>query len=295
MKKLLCLLTVMPALAFGQAPVFDSANFAVNADNNVILAEQMLTLNSINLIQNTELILQKGEAAAETAHKASVIASWADSIAKAAQTLQKATEYVELAGKIKDAIGDPMQIVGLLDDKLLNDKLGDTLGDLSALSTSVRDFSETGFVLKEGVKDLYSSPIDFKNPIESFEHLDDRMEGRDPLLKYSVVDASFQYFVDDQAGAKEQVKATAEGVKKIMTKKPTNQIDAQHKANELAAAKINSDIAFQNSMRQFMGLQAAHIENQNVQDREFKEYAELLALKLKKNKEESEAALRQSF
>jgi hypothetical protein len=119
---------------------------------------------------------------------------WADKLATLHNTLTTVRENLEVAIRVKNAIGDPSQIVGLLDDALLDGALSE--------SGIVQTFQELGGLVAEGaavgseLKILLGEPISLDAWMNAGRNGGFRAltYNPDPLAKYRAVEYAYQRY-----------------------------------------------------------------------------------------------------
>jgi hypothetical protein len=121
-------------------------------------------------------------------------AQWADKLATLHNTLFTIRENLQIAIMVKNAIGDPSQIVGLLDEALLDGALSDS-GILDTLN-------ELGGIVLEGgqisyqLQNLLGTPINldgWKNAARG-GNFNSFIYNADPLAKYRAVEFTYQRY-----------------------------------------------------------------------------------------------------
>ncbi|HEY5813745.1 MAG TPA: hypothetical protein VIT23_13950, partial [Terrimicrobiaceae bacterium] len=119
---------------------------------------------------------------------------WADKLATLHNTLTTVRENLEVAIRVKNAIGDPSQIVGLLDDALLDGAFSE--------SGIVQTFQELGGLVAEGaavgseLKILLGEPISLDAWMNAGRNGGFRAltYNPDPLAKYRSVEYAYQRY-----------------------------------------------------------------------------------------------------
>lgn len=119
---------------------------------------------------------------------------WADKLATLHSTLTTVQQQLETANQVKQAIGDPVAAIGLIDNGLLSGYLqdsgiADTLSDLAGIAAQGAQLSET-------IQDLFH-PINisgWKNLGTSFEGIASFRDPSDPLKQYRAVENAYSRF-----------------------------------------------------------------------------------------------------
>jgi hypothetical protein len=125
-------------------------------------------------------------------------AQWAEKLATLHNTLTTAREHLETANLVKQAIGDPVAAIALIDNGLFSGYLedsgiSDTLGELAGIAQEGAELSST-------VQDLFQ-PINldsWKNlaldTTRSFDGIASFRNPSDPLRRFRAVDNAFSRF-----------------------------------------------------------------------------------------------------
>jgi hypothetical protein len=123
---------------------------------------------------------------------------WADKLATLHSTLTTVQQHLETANQVKQAIGDPVAAVALIDNGLFSDYLqesgiGDTLGELV-------DITQQGVELSATVQQLFS-PINisgWKNlssdTTARFDGMASFRDASDPLKRFRAVENAYSRF-----------------------------------------------------------------------------------------------------
>jgi hypothetical protein len=119
---------------------------------------------------------------------------WAEKLATLNNTLTTVRQQLETANQVKQAIGDPVAAIGLIDNGLFSGYLQesgitDTLSDLAGIA-------EEGVKLSGTIQELFQ-PIDisgWKDLHTSFNGISSFRDVRDPLKQYRAVNNAFSRF-----------------------------------------------------------------------------------------------------
>lgn len=119
---------------------------------------------------------------------------WAEKLATLNDTLTTVRQQLETANQVKQAIGDPVAAIGLIDNGLFSGYLQesgitDTLSDLAGIA-------EEGSKLSGTIQELFQ-PIDisgWKDLSTSFNGISSFREVKDPLKQYRAVNNAFSRF-----------------------------------------------------------------------------------------------------
>ncbi len=119
---------------------------------------------------------------------------WAEKLATLNNTLTTVRQQLETANQVKQAIGDPVAAIGLIDNELFSGYLQesgitDTLSDLAGIA-------EEGMKLSGTIQELFQ-PIDisgWRDLNTSFNGISSFRDVRDPLKQYRAVNNAFSRF-----------------------------------------------------------------------------------------------------
>lgn len=119
---------------------------------------------------------------------------WAEKLATLNNTLTTVRQQLETANQVKQAIGDPVAAIGLIDNGLFSGYLQesgitDTLSDLAGIA-------EEGAKLSGTIQELFQ-PIDisgWKDLSTSFNGISSFRDVKDPLKQYRAVNNAFSRF-----------------------------------------------------------------------------------------------------
>jgi hypothetical protein len=121
-------------------------------------------------------------------------AQWADKLATLHNTLTTVREHLETANLVKQAIGDPVAAIALIDNGLFSDFLQDsgitdTLTDLAGIAAEGMEVSAT-------IQELFE-PIEisgWKDVSTTFDGVASFRDPRDPLRRYRAVETAYSRF-----------------------------------------------------------------------------------------------------
>ncbi len=121
-------------------------------------------------------------------------AQWAEKLATLHNTLTTVRQQLETANQVKQAIGDPVAAIGLIDNGLFSGYLQesgitDTLSDLAGIA-------QEGVQLSGTIQELFQ-PIDlsgWKDLNKSFNGISSFRDAGDPLKQYRAVNNAFSRF-----------------------------------------------------------------------------------------------------
>ncbi len=170
-------------------------------------------------------------------------AKWAEKLATLHNTLTTVREQLETANMVKQAIGDPVAAIALIDNGLFSGYLedsgiGDTLGELAGIAQEGAELSAT-------VQDLFQ-PIDLDswkglalNTTRSFDGIASFRDADDPLRRFRAVDNAFSRFEILLGRAQNKRKVLNHQISRLNTQLKGAQDDAevQKLAGSLTAAQ----------------------------------------------------------
>ena len=125
-------------------------------------------------------------------------AKWAEKLATLHSTLTTVQEHLQTANQVKQAIGDPVAAIGLIDNGLFSGYLedsgiADTLGELAGIAQQGAELSATVSELFEPIN-LDSWKNLSSNTIQNFEGIASFRDSSDPLKRFRAVDNAFSRF-----------------------------------------------------------------------------------------------------
>ncbi|MBE2204079.1 MAG: hypothetical protein IAE94_07065 [Chthoniobacterales bacterium] len=158
-------------------------------------------------------------------------AQWAEKLATLHNTLTTVQEHLETANQVKQAIGDPVAAIALIDNGLFSGYLedsgiADTLGELAGIA-------QTGAELSATVSELFE-PINlnsWKNlstdTTRSFEGIASFRDSSDPLKRFRAVDNAFSRFETLLGRAQNKRKVLNRQIARLNTQLKNAQDDAE--------------------------------------------------------------------
>ena len=125
-------------------------------------------------------------------------AKWAEKLATLHSTLTTVQEHLQTANQVKQAIGDPVAAIGLIDNGLFSGYLedsgiADTLGELAGIAQQGAELSATVSELFEPIN-LDSWKNLSSGTVQSFEGIASFRDSSDPLKRFRAVDNAFSRF-----------------------------------------------------------------------------------------------------
>jgi len=123
---------------------------------------------------------------------------WAEKLATLHNTLTTVREHLETANMVKQAIGDPVAAIALIDNGLFSDYLedsgiADTLGELAGIAQEGAELSATVTELFEPIN-LDSWKNLATDATRSFDGIASFRDPGDPLKRFRAVDNAFSRF-----------------------------------------------------------------------------------------------------
>jgi len=170
---------------------------------------------------------------------------WAEKLATLHNTLTTVRQQLETANQVKQAIGDPVAAIALIDNGLFSGYLedsgiGDTLGELAGIAQEGAEISAT-------VGELFK-PINLDSwrrldEIGSFEGIASFRDRSDPLKRFRAVDNAFSRFETLLGRAQNKRKVLNRQIARLTTQLKNAQDDAevQKLVGSLAAAQTALD------------------------------------------------------
>jgi len=158
-------------------------------------------------------------------------AKWAEKLATLHSTLTTVQEHLQTANQVKQAIGDPVAAIGLIDNGLFSGYLedsgiADTLGELA-------DIAQQGAELSATVSELFE-PINLdswknlsSNTVQSFEGIASFRDSSDPLKRFRAVDIAFSRFEILLGRAQNKRKVLNRQIARLNTQLKNAQDDAE--------------------------------------------------------------------
>ena len=196
-------------------------------------------------------------------------AQWAEKLATLHNTLTTVQQHLETANQVKQAIGDPVAAIGLIDSGVFSDYLqdsgiGDTLGELA-------DITQQGAELSGTIGQLFQ-PIDLRgwtnlsnDARRTFDGISSFRDQSDPLRQYRAVSNAYSRFEALMGRAQNKRRLLNQQVAKLNTqlKGAKNDAEVQKLAGSLAAAQTalaDLDYVSESAGRQ---VEMLHVLNQN--------------------------------
>ena len=167
-------------------------------------------------------------------------AQWADKLATLHSTLTTVREHLETANLVKQAIGDPVAAIALIDNGLFSDYLqdsgiADTLTDLAGIAAE-------GVQLSTTIQELFE-PINISAWMDAsvpFDGVTSFRDPRDPLRRFRAVENAYSRFevLLLQARSKRQRLKSQIARLNIQLKNAKDDAEVQKLAGSLQAAEV---------------------------------------------------------
>ncbi len=170
---------------------------------------------------------------------------WAEKLATLHNTLTTVRQQLETANQVKQAIGDPVAAISLIDNGLFSGYLedsgiADTLGELAGIAQEGAEISAT---VGELFKPINLDSWKRLDEIGSFEGIASFRDRSDPLKRFRAVDNAFSRFETLLGRAQNKRKVLNRQVARLTTQLKNAQDDAevQKLVGSLAAAQTALD------------------------------------------------------
>jgi hypothetical protein len=195
---------------------------------------------------------------------------WAEKLTTLHNTLATVQKQLETANQVKQAIGDPVAAIGLIDNGLFsgylqNSGIADTLSDLAGIA-------QQGVQLSATIQELFQ-PIDlsaWRNLGTSFEGIASFRDPGDPLRQYRAVENAYSRFEQLLLQARSKRMTLKSQIARLNTqlKGAKDDAEVQKLVGSLATAQAalgDLDSMVETANGQFQSLQ---ILNENRRDAE---------------------------
>jgi hypothetical protein len=122
-------------------------------------------------------------------------AQWADKLATLHDTLITVRQHLETANLVKQAIGDPVAAIALIDNGLFSDFLQDS--GITDTLTDLAGIAQDGVQLSATIQELFQ-PIDMSawsnvSTLVSFEGISSFRDSSDPLKRFRAVENAYSH------------------------------------------------------------------------------------------------------
>jgi hypothetical protein len=168
---------------------------------------------------------------------------WADKLATLHNTLMTVRDNLEVAIRVKNAIGDPSQIVGLLDEALLDGTFSET--------GITQTFQELGGLVTEGATVGTELKILLGQPISLNAWMNAGRQGGfraltynpDPLAKYRAVEYAYQRYNTQLQISSARAQQMRTQIRTLQTRLGTATTDAE--TQKIQGSLISADAALE--------------------------------------------------
>lgn len=174
-------------------------------------------------------------------------AQWAEKLATLHNTLTTVRQQLETANQVKQAIGDPVAAIALIDSGLFSGYLedsgiADTLGDLAGIAQEGAELSSTVSELFEPIN-IESWKRLATDTTRSFDGIASFRDPSDPLKRFRAVDNAFSRFEILLGRAQNKRKVLNRQIAKLNTqlKGAADDAEVQKLVGSLAAAQTALD------------------------------------------------------
>jgi len=196
-------------------------------------------------------------------------AKWAEKLATLHNTLTTVQEHLETANQVKQAIGDPVAAIALIDNGLFSGYLeesgiADTLGELANIAHEGEEISATIGQLFEPINiDSWKNLA--TDTTRSFDGIASFRDGDDPLKRFRAVENAYSRFEILLGRAHNKRKVLNRQIAKLNTQIKGAQDDAevQKLVGSLAAAQTALDDIDYLTESTASQVQMMHVLNQN--------------------------------
>ena len=217
---------------------------------------------------------------------------WAEKLATLHNTLNTVREQLETANKVKQAIGDPVAAIGLIDNGLFSGYLEDsgivdTLGELAGIA-------EQGVELSATVSELFE-PINldsWKNissdTARNFEGVSSFRDSSDPLKRFRAVDNAFSRFEILLGRAQNKRKVLNRQIARLNTQLKNAKDDAE--VQKLVGSLATAQTAL-NDLDDMVGTARGQVESLHMLNQNRKEAEEVAADEISRDRNRELAKL----
>ena len=201
-------------------------------------------------------------------------AQWAEKLATLSNTLSTVQEHLETANQVKQAIGDPVAAIALIDNGLFSGYLeesgiADSLGELASIASEGAELSATVQQLFEPIN-LDSWMYLSEDAKRTFDGVASLRNGDDPLKRFRAVESAFSRYEILLGRAQNKRKVLNRQIAKLNTQLKGAEDDAevQKLVGSLAAAQTALDDIDYLTEAAAGQVQTLHVLNQNRSEAE---------------------------
>ena len=203
-------------------------------------------------------------------------AKWAEKLATLHNTLTTVQEHLQTANQVKQAIGDPVAAIALIDNGLFSgyleeSGLADTLGELADIAREGGEISATIGQLFEPIQmDSWKNLA--TDATRSFDGISSFRDGADPLKRFRAVENAYSRFEILLGRAHNRRKVLNQQIARLNTqlKGAKDDAEVQKLVGSLAAAQTALDDIDYLTESSGSQVQMLHVLNQNRSQAEWK-------------------------
>jgi len=196
-------------------------------------------------------------------------AKWAEKLATLHSTLTTVQEHLQTANQVKQAIGDPVAAIALIDNGLFSgyleeSGLADTLGELADIAREGGEISATIGQLFEPIQmDSWKNLA--TDATRSFDGISSFRDGADPLKRFRAVENAYSRFEILLGRAHNKRKVLNQQIARLNTqlKGAKDDAEVQKLVGSLAAAQTALDDIDYLTESSGSQVQMLHVLNQN--------------------------------
>jgi len=217
---------------------------------------------------------------------------WAEKLATLHNTLNTVREQLETANKVKQAIGDPVAAIGLIDNGLFSGYLEDsgivnTLGELAGIAQQGAELSATVGELFEPIN-LGSWKNISSDTARNFEGISSFRDSSDPLKRFRAVDNAFSRFETLLGRAQNKRKVLNRQIARLNTQLKNAQDDAE--VQKLVGSLATAQTAL-NDLDDMVGTARGQVESLHMLNQNRKEAEEVAADEISRDRNRELAKL----
>lgn len=194
---------------------------------------------------------------------------WADKLATLHSTLTTVRDHLETANMVKQAIGDPAAVVGLIDNGLFSEYLADS--GIPETLEQLAGIAEEGAALSATINELFQ-PIDMsawenlpQEALSSFEGVASFREADDPLKRFRAVENAYTRFEEVIAEAQAKRKVLNQQISRLnlQLKAAADDAEVQKLVGSLQGAQSALDDLDHITATSQQQMQMLHVLNEN--------------------------------
>ena len=219
-------------------------------------------------------------------------AKWAEKLATLHSTLTTVQEHLQTANQVKQAIGDPVAAIGLIDNGLFSGYLEDsgivdTLGELAGIAQQGAELSATVSELFEPIN-LDSWKNISSDTARNFEGVSSFRDSSDPLKRFRAVDNAFSRFETLLGRAQNKRKVLNRQIARLNTQLKNAKDDAE--VQKLVGSLATAQTAL-NDLDDMVGTARGQVESLHMLNQNRKEAEEVAADEISRDRNRELAKL----